>query len=83
VTVVFTIPDGVPSGWEQGDLWNSATTIPGLRVIRDQGGQEAHRFEVAGSDTSCCMPLAASCFSAEGHRIPLDTKGTTKATLLS
>ena len=49
VTVVFTIPDGVPDGWEQGDLWNSATTIPGLRVIRDQGGQEAHRFDVAGS----------------------------------
>lgn len=49
VTVVFTIPDGVPAGWEQGDLWNSATTIRGLRVIRDQGGQEAHRFDVAGS----------------------------------
>jgi hypothetical protein len=49
VTVVFTIPDGVPAGWEQGDLWNSATNIPGLRVIRDRGGQEAHRFDVKGS----------------------------------
>jgi hypothetical protein len=49
VTVVFTIPDGVPAGWEQGDLWNSATAIPGLRVLRDQGGQEAHRFDVKGS----------------------------------
>jgi hypothetical protein len=49
VTVVFTIPDGVPADWEQGDLWNSATRIPGLRVIRDQGGREAHRFDVLGS----------------------------------
>jgi hypothetical protein len=48
-TVVFTIPDGVPAGWEQGDLWNSAKGIPGLTVIRDQGGREAHRFEVEGS----------------------------------
>jgi hypothetical protein len=49
VSVVFTIPDGVPVDWEQGDLWNSATSIPGLRVIRDRGGREAHRFNVAGS----------------------------------
>jgi hypothetical protein len=49
VTVVFTIPDGVPADWEQGDLWNSATRIPGVRVIRDQGGGEAHQFDVEGS----------------------------------
>jgi hypothetical protein len=49
VTVVFTIPEGVPADWEQGDLWNSATSIPGLRVIRDQGGKEAHQFDVVGS----------------------------------
>jgi hypothetical protein len=48
-TVVFTIPDGVPAGWEQGDLWNSAKGIPDLTVIRDQGGREAHRFAVEGS----------------------------------
>jgi hypothetical protein len=49
VTVVFTIPDGVPADWEQGDLWNSATRIPGLHVIRDQGGGAAHQFDVEGS----------------------------------
>ena len=47
--IVFTIPNGVPTGWEEGDLWNSATSLPGLRVIRDQGGGEARLFEVAGS----------------------------------
>jgi hypothetical protein len=49
VIVVFIIPDGVPAGWELGDLWNSATNIPGIRVIRDQGGRKAHRFDVEGS----------------------------------
>ena len=49
VIVVFTIPDGVLAGWELGDLWNSATRLPGIRVIRDQGGREAHRFDVTGS----------------------------------
>jgi hypothetical protein len=47
--IVFTIPNGVPTGWEEGDLWNSARSLPGLRVVRDQGGGEARRFEVAGS----------------------------------
>jgi hypothetical protein len=49
VIVVFTIPDGVPAGWEKGDLWKLATSIPGLGVIRDPGGREAHRFDVEGS----------------------------------
>jgi hypothetical protein len=49
VSVVFTIPDGVPADWERGDLWNSAASIPGLSVIRDQRGREAHRFHVEGS----------------------------------
>jgi hypothetical protein len=49
VSVVFTIPDGVPADWEKKDLWNLATSIPGLRVIRDQGGGEAHRFDAEGS----------------------------------
>jgi hypothetical protein len=49
VTVLFSIPDGVPADWEQGDLWNSATSLSGVRVIKDQGGAEAHRFDVEGS----------------------------------
>jgi hypothetical protein len=49
VIVIFTIPNGVPTGWEEGDLWNAAKTIPGLRIICDQGGAEAHRFDVKGS----------------------------------
>jgi hypothetical protein len=49
VVVIFTIPDGVATGWEQGELWKSATTTPGFRVVRDQGGRETRRFGVTGS----------------------------------
>jgi hypothetical protein len=49
VVVIFTIPPGLPAGWEQGDLWKSATAMPGIRVLQDQGGVEALRFGVKGS----------------------------------
>ena len=49
VVVVFAIPDGVPPGWEQGDLLKSAKAISGLSVILDKGGKEAHRFDIEGS----------------------------------
>ncbi len=49
VAVVFTLPKGVPPHWEQGELWQEAATIPGIRVITDQDGQEAGRFGVKGS----------------------------------
>jgi len=49
VIMVFTIPDGIPPDWEQGDLWKAAANIPGLRILRDPGGQEARRFDVKGS----------------------------------
>ena len=47
--VVFTIPLGTPAGWEQGDLWQAASAMPSVRVVRDDGGQEAQRFGVVGS----------------------------------
>jgi hypothetical protein len=50
--VLFTIPKGVPAGWEQGDLFNLAKGIPGLRVICDKEGMEARRFNVEGSGHS-------------------------------
>jgi len=49
VLIVFIIPKGVQPGWEEGDLWNSAANIPGIRVLRDQDGREATRFGVKGS----------------------------------
>jgi hypothetical protein len=49
VMIVFTIPDGLPSGWEKGDLYQAAKAIPGARVVLDQAGREARRFGVTGS----------------------------------
>ena len=48
-TIVFTLPNGVPPGWEQGDQWQSAAKIPGVHIITDQDGREAKRFGVKGS----------------------------------
>jgi hypothetical protein len=47
--IVFTLPKGVPPHWEQGDLWQSAAQMPGVRVIVDPDGREASRFGVKGS----------------------------------
>jgi hypothetical protein len=47
--VVFIKPQGVTGDWEQTDLWRQAARIPGVTVVRDDGGVEAARF---GSQTS-------------------------------
>src|SRR5258706_10655965 len=47
--VVFIKPLGVTEDWEQTDLWRQAARIPGVTVVRDDGGAEAARF---GSQTS-------------------------------
>jgi len=47
--VLFVRPDGEPANWEKTDLWESAASIPGVRVFTDSGGVEAQRF---GAETS-------------------------------
>jgi hypothetical protein len=47
--VLFVEPEGVEATWTQTDLWRSAAAIPGVEVIRDVHGAEAHRF---GAETS-------------------------------
>ena len=49
VIIVFTIPNGLPPGWKKADLWKLAASMPGVRVLCDQGGVEARRFDVTGS----------------------------------
>jgi hypothetical protein len=49
VFVVFTIPNGLPPGWEQGDLWISAAKMPGVCIVPDPAGLESIRFGVNGS----------------------------------
>jgi hypothetical protein len=72
-TIVFTIANGMPPGWELGDLWRSAAAMPGVRIVRDQGGVEARRFHVRGSghtllyDTSGKLIFSGGITPSRGH----------------
>lgn len=43
-TVVFLHPEGVEDSWSQTELWRRAQELPGVRVMRDDGGVETARF---------------------------------------
>lgn len=43
-TVLFTVPRDAPSGFERGDLWNSAVAIPTVHVLVDSNAADARRF---------------------------------------
>lgn len=47
--VLFTVPSGSGDDFARTDLWSSAQRIPGVRVLRDDGGAEAARFGMATS----------------------------------
>ncbi|AFE03485.1 hypothetical protein COCOR_00431 [Corallococcus coralloides DSM 2259] len=47
--VLFLRPEGLEDGWEQGELWRTAASIPGVTVLSDPDGEEAKRF---GATTS-------------------------------
>jgi hypothetical protein len=47
--VLFLKPDGFPDNWEQTDLWQSASRIPGVKVMLDGDGNEARLFHAATS----------------------------------
>ena len=43
--VLFVRPLGVPADWNQTDLWQSASAIPGVTVLNDDDGIEAKLFD--------------------------------------
>ena len=47
--VLFYKPSGSADGWEKTDLWKSAAAIPGVTVLSDVDGGEAHRFNIETS----------------------------------
>ncbi|RYX86848.1 hypothetical protein EON83_01305 [bacterium] len=49
VNVLFWKPKGYPKNWEQTALWRAAAAIPGVKVVTDEGGVEAHRFHASTS----------------------------------
>jgi hypothetical protein len=47
--VVFLKPTGFADGWEKTGLWQTASGLPGVTVLRDDGGAEARAFGVETS----------------------------------
>jgi hypothetical protein len=43
-TVYFVRPESQDADWERGQLWNLASSIPGVHVKSDVGGQVASQF---------------------------------------
>ena len=47
--VVFLKPTELADGWEKTALWQTAAGLPGVTVLRDDGGREARAFGVETS----------------------------------
>ncbi len=47
--ILFVRPTGFSDDWTKTDLWGSASRIPGVHVVIDEGGVEAARFEALTS----------------------------------
>src|SRR5712691_11140424 len=47
--VVLMKPHGFADDWVETDLWRHALRIPGVRVLVDEDGAEAHHFRAATS----------------------------------
>lgn len=71
--VLLVKPSGFPDGWENTDLLTSASAIPGVTVVRDDGGVEAGRFRAATSgqtvlyDAGGKLLFSGGITSARGH----------------
>ncbi len=71
--VLFVTPTDAPDGWERTDLWRSAAAIPGVDVVRDEGGAEARRFHSPTSgqvilyDAAGRLRFSGGITAARGH----------------
>lgn len=64
--VVFFKPDGAEPGWEQTDLWRTASAIPGVHVLCDVGGTRRDAFMSPLQGRPCSTaPAASGCSAAE------------------
>jgi hypothetical protein len=71
--ILFVAPPGAPDGWDATDLWRSAAAIPGVTVLHDADGEEAHRFHAATSgqvilyDAAGRLRFSGGITAARGH----------------
>jgi hypothetical protein len=66
-------PSGAAAGWERTDLWEAAARLPGVRVMTDEGGVQAHAFGalVSGQallyDEAGALQFSGGITGARGH----------------
>lgn len=71
--VLFLKPEGTGKDWEQGELWRAAAAIPGVTVLRDEGGAQAERFGAVTSgqvlfyDAGGTLRFSGGITAARGH----------------
>lgn len=65
-TAVFVRPRGVPDGFGATELRRRAAAVPGLRVVDDDGGVEAHRFGAATSGATLLFSAAGRLLFSGG-----------------
>jgi hypothetical protein len=71
--VLFLKPSSTDAGWEQTDLWKRASSLPGVTIVRDDEGTEAHRFGVETSgqtflyDTHGALTFSGGITGSRGH----------------
>ena len=71
--VVFLKPSAFGDGWERTTLWQAATRIPNVTVVRDDDGLEARAFGAATSgqtflyDSRGELQFSGGITSARGH----------------
>ena len=73
VYAVVYRPSDAGAGWEHTDLWDAAARIPGVRVMSDEGGAQAHVFGalVSGQallyDDAGRLQFSGGITGARGH----------------
>lgn len=71
--VVFLKPSQFPDGWERTPLWQSATRLPNVSVVRDDDGREAEAFGARTSgqtmlyDAAGSLQFSGGITMARGH----------------
>ena len=73
VVVLVYAPEIMQDGWERTDLWDSFSSIPGVRVIADVDGEQIKQFgartsgECALFDENGTLVFGGGITSGRGH----------------
>jgi hypothetical protein len=64
--VLFLKPEGSADDWEKTGLWQRAASIPGVTVLSDADGREAHRFNIETSGHTLLFDAAGDLWFSGG-----------------